>query len=579
MHRSRLLDGLLAAAILAGGSAREIRAQEPAPPEITTQTTPFTLKVQSNEVPVRVVVRDHEGRAVRNLRRENFRLLDEGKPQVVTRFYSEGQAEAPATSTAGPGPAAALSSSVQPPERFVALYFDDLVMKPGDLARLRPAATHYLENSLQPTDRAGLYTSSGEDTVDFTADRGKLVRAIAQLKPVYLYSTAGEECPDLSDYQAWLIDEMHDAQATDLAQRQVFSCLCHADPENPQPAACPGAAGRVASAARMRWRAAQQQEKASLGGLRDLVRRLSVMPGQRSIVFVSRGFFSATQTATMAETIDRAVRAGVVINSLDARGLYTLLAGGDASQRNAGLRGAAAGQLIALQTTAAQQDADVLSAMAEGTGGVFFQNNNDMNAGFRAVGALADFYYVLVFSPSDLKTNGEYHHLKVTLEDVSPKSQFRVQARRGYFAPTTAESRAHREEDEIADAVFSRDQMNSSWLRFGMRFFKTVSGQARVTIVANLDPAGLRFRSENGLHVDDVTFVTVLFDGNGNLVEGVRKLLKMRLKDSTLESARGPGITTTSDFQVPPGTYLVREVVRDQGGMVSTANDTIEIPY
>ena len=79
--------------------------------------------------------------------------------------------------------------------------------------------------------------------------------------------------------------------------------------------------------------------------------------------------------------------------------------------------------------------------------------------------------------------------------------------------------------------------------------------------------------------MDDVVFVTVIFDINGNYVQGVQKSLAMHLRDATLEKIRASGISMASDFKVAPGTYLVREVVRDEGGVISSMNDTVEIPY
>jgi hypothetical protein len=217
--------------------------------------------------------------------------------------------------------------------------------------------------------------------------------------------------------------------------------------------------------------------------------------------------------------------------------------------------------------------------MADGTGGVFFQNQNDMNIGFRTVGGLAEFSYILVFSPGDLKPNGKYHNLKVSLTGAAKDSHLTVQARRGYFASIQSQSPEQKEEEEIADAIFSRDAMNSSRIRIGTRFFKTSPLEAQVTIVAHLDTQGLTFRTENDRHVDDVTFVTVLFDSDGNYVQGLKKSVAMHLRDATLEKMRAAGISVASDFTVSPGSYLVREVVRDVGGVISSMSGTVEIPY
>ena len=215
----------------------------------------------------------------------------------------------------------------------------------------------------------------------------------------------------------------------------MIDCQCHGDAAH-----CYMPEEKAKMAARLLWMAAQQQELTSLRGLEGLVRQLSIMPGERVIAFVSRGFFSQTQSQMISQIIDRAVRAGVVVNGLDVRGLYVLIPGGDASERGHMLPGQLLGKLVQMQTSAAQADADVMAEMADGTGGVFFQNQNDMNIGFRAVGGLAEFSYILVFSPSDLKPNGKYHNLKVSLMGGAKESHLNVQARRGYFASIQSQS-------------------------------------------------------------------------------------------------------------------------------------------
>src|SRR6185503_3793158 len=69
----------------------------------------------------------------------------------------------------------------------------------------------------------------------------------------------------------------------------------------------------------------------------DAVRRISFMPGQRAIVLLSPGFFTPLDLySEKSEIVDRAVRANVIINAVDARGLYTIIPGGDASERGGG---------------------------------------------------------------------------------------------------------------------------------------------------------------------------------------------------------------------------------------------------
>jgi VWFA-related protein len=429
----RVLKIVLLTALLAGTCAFETGGQEPAQSETPSTTTPLTLKVERNEVPVRVVVRDAQGKPVRNLTRDDFRILDDGQPQVITHFSAEGAA-VPIPGAAKAGGETKPSASPEVAHRFVVLYFDDLVMKFDEIARSRDAAMKYLQTSLRPSDRVAIYTSSGQRNLDFTADRDELQEALSHLRTVGVFAKAGGECPDLSDYEAYMIDERKDSDALAVATWKVINCQCGGEPKN-----CKDPSQMAQIAAARRWEQAQAQVLYSLLGLEKLVQQLSVLPGQRTVVFVSRGFISKTQLLMISEIIDRAVRAGVVVNGLDARGLYATVPGGDASQPEPSLPHGLLPRTVQMQLAEAQEDADVLAEVVDGTGGVFFHNNNDFDAGFRTTGGLAEFSYTIVFSPRDLQPNGKYHHLTVQLVGDAKASDLRVQARRGYFAPTAAQ--------------------------------------------------------------------------------------------------------------------------------------------
>jgi VWFA-related protein len=407
---------LLLTVLLAGVAAVEAGGQA----EMSSQNSTFTLKVERNEVPVRVIVRDSQGRPVRNLTKDDFRILDDGKPQVIAQFSTQGAEAAPPSATTAPpaGTQTALAAKIA--ERFVALYFDDLVMDFEAIVRTRDAALRYLRTSVQPTDRVAIFTSSGQDHQDFTNDRGNLDEALARLHPNGIFNKSGVECPDLSDYEAFRIDEYDDQRALAVATQKVIDCKCGGNAQM-----CFGAESEAKFAARSRWAETQTQVTYSLRGLEDVVRRLSVLPGQRSVVFVSSGFISQSQLQMVSEIIDRAVRAGVVVNGLDSRGLYTIVPGGDATHSGPSLSGQLLGLMMEMQTAAALEDGAVLEAIADGTGGMFFHNNNDFDAGFRSTGGLAEFSYVLVFSPSGLKRNGKYHKLSVRLEGEARHSGLR----------------------------------------------------------------------------------------------------------------------------------------------------------
>jgi VWFA-related protein len=72
-----------------------------------------------------------------------------------------------------------------------------------------------------------------------------------------------------------------------------------------------------------------------------------------------------------------------------------------------------------------------MASLADGTGGTFFHNSNDLGAGFKALTELPEVVYVLELSLDGVKQDGTYHHLKVKLA----RDGLELQARRGYFMP------------------------------------------------------------------------------------------------------------------------------------------------
>jgi hypothetical protein len=112
------------------------------------------------------------------------------------------------------------------------------------------------------------------------------------------------------------------------------------------------------------------------------------------------------------------------------------------------------------------------------------------------------------------------------------------------------------------------------------QFFRKDETQARLSVLAHLDLKAVKFRKIDGRNHDDVILATVIFDENGNYVTGGEKVLELKLRDSTLERLDHSGITVKSSFDVKPGTYLVRLVVRDKvGELMAARNGAVVIPY
>jgi VWFA-related protein len=547
--------------------------------EVETRSSTVTFQTRVNLVTVQVVVRDASGKVVSNLKKNDFHLFDRGKPQLISKFVVQrpGSLLDSAPVEAKPDPFAPPASVDKPKptvpiaNHFTLYLFDDLHLKFGDLAQVRAAAVKHFEETMRETDRVGIFTTSGQTTLDFTDDRDQIRSTLNLITPVSSPGPAAEDCPRITYYQADLIINKSDAQALQVAAEDTVICMNLSGP-----GAQTTAQGLAQAAASRMISTGEHSSRLALVTLKAMIKRLSVMPGERSIVLASPGFLVLDTThSEVTEAIEQATRAKVIINALDTRGLY-ISGSPDASARVINIDGQAMALKSMYERTSATLEGDILGELADGTSGAWFHDNNDYKAGFLKVAATPEIIYILGFSPENLKLDGSYHKLKVSL--ASPKG-FALQARRGYYAPKQLADPAEQSREEVKEAVFSRDQLSDVPLVITSRFFKISDSEAKLDVLARVDIRHLPYRHEADRNCDNVTIVAALFDRNGNYVTAQSKLLEIRMKDATLQTRVPGGIVVRNEFRVPPGGYVIRVVVRDeQGKLMAADNGGVEIP-
>ncbi len=605
MFHSLLLPGfrliiLIVFACCLSLSGNRVSAQTPAPPtppqdapaktdstpsppaasqneEVSSHETPTTFKVRVNLVLVRVVVRDSRGKLISDLKKEDFQLYDNRKLQTISSFSVETPERRTASAAASPAAAGSSSSAdaaggkaVVLPQRFVSMVFDDVHLSFEDAVFVRDSATRFF-GALAASDRVSLNTTSGQLTHEFTDDHEKLARALLGIVPRSLANQGFHDCPDVSYYQADLIINKSDQQAFAVATEEALQCAFNGDTRM-----IAAAQGLAQSAAARMAAQGDNETQYAYRHLEDSVRRLANMPGQRVLVLVSPGFIPSTLQSEASEMVDRATRANIVINTIDARGLYAPDLGGDIADpphdtvRTAGFKSS---YRVAAQF--AQQD--VLAQLADGTGGKFFHNRNDVDEAMREAGAAPAISYLLGFSPQNLKIDGRFHTLKVAL---TSKEKFDIQARHGYFAPKTLTDPAEATKLEMQEALFSQEEIRDLPVELQTQFFKKDEAQARLAVLTRFDVKGIHFRKVQGRNNDQLTIVTGIFDENGNFVTALSKIVEMNLLDTTYSRLSRSGFTVKTSFDVKPGTYLVRLVVRDAvGAQMAARNGAVVIPY
>ncbi len=440
-------------------------------------------------------------------------------------------------------------------------------METQDVLLSRNAAERHLAADFTSADRAAIFTTSGMFTQEFTGDRPTLLKALGGISA--RYQRPSNPCNETTYYIADHYRNLHDPDADQLLTAQATECVPSNLPTTDLQAAIQSLKNSITMTAVAHG---EMDARRSLYAAASAIQRLSTMPGDRSLVLVSPGFLSRERTVEKSDLMERAVKARVTINALDTRGVATFAASAEARPQLGG--GMAQSLRRQLDSAAAAEEGQVLGELADGSGGAWIHNTNDLVSGFRTAASPPEVLYVLAFSPQNLRYDGRFHSLKVTVS-----GQYSIQARRGYYAPSHLADAAEQAKEEVREAVFSREDVREISLDVRTQFFKPDEVSARVTVLAQFDAQQLKYRKADGRNNDVLTMVAALFDRDGKWVSGNEKTLTMRLKDDTLASRTAGALSLRSTFSVIPGLYQIRVVLRDSEGQQMAAKTVaVDVP-
>jgi VWFA-related protein len=601
-------------------AARQSSAQSQEPTardqKRSEQKSQTVLRVETELVQIDIVVADKKGNLVRDLRREDFELFEDGKRQQITHFAA-GTSVKPATwlraerrSTAPNGndaKAASTSTEVRA-GRYIVVAVDDFHLAPENLLIAKRVLHRFVNEQMVAGDEIAFITTSGNIGLfqQFTTDRAILERAIDRLSVQTRTVTNSFDVPRITDYQAEMIDR-GDREALELAALEIMR-LESPSPPSPRGGRGPSMGGgssqqRAEEQARSRARSIVAQNahytRATLETLDSVIRSLRQLMGRKMLVLLSDGFFmggnSSSQTYDIQRVIDAATRSGVVIYSIDARGLIATPPGGDASTP-ATIATELPGAQFRIEQGAIEAKRDGMNALARDTGGFLVINNNDLNLGLQRVLDDNEVYYVLAYEPPESRRDGRFHRIEVRIAD---RPELKVRTRKGYLAPTektekiekkaekpsekqkekaAQEARAAKEA-QIRSGLGSLFPLREITIEMSVDFIDIAGRGSAAMINAHIDASTLELLQANGLLTGALDLTAAIFDERGKVAQSFSERLTINVQPGSQEAVIKQGFNYLKYVSLKPGFYQTRIALREEGtARLGSAASWVEIP-
>jgi VWFA-related protein len=575
-------------------------AQTPAgvPPESRRQDQSEVLRVYTELVQTDVMVFDKQGRFVNGLKREDFELRIDGKVKPIDFFEKitagsineESQIAAARGSSAQANSIRSAGPSPLDRGRPVYFYIDDLHLDLPSLATTRKLITRFIEKEMGQNDQAAIASASGQiGFLQQLTDNKTVLRSALERLKYRPYSVRDLDRPTMSEYQALLITN-YDRDLTSYFIDETIRL----NPGMTREAAEALVTGRANSLVRQ----AGYVTTNTLAGLEGLIRAANKLPGRKLILFISGGFFLDDRNSDSRYRLQRvtsaAARSGVVIYSMDARGLVASLS--DASSESqfdptGRVLRANSGELVASQ--------DSLNALAADTGGKAVLDTNSLEPGLTRALKETSVYYLLAWKPdSEAQHTSKFRRIEVK---VVGKSDLTVQVRRGFFdrepepylANSTKTAKAEKAEKTKKDTAQASDKSPEAELRkvilgpypdrdipvsLSLTYINTPARGPMLSTAMQVPNEFFSFAPANGRETAVVTVAGTVFNDRGNA--GAVFNDRITIDAPTVDAARqGRDLMYGYPVYVTPGLYQVRVGVRDEkSGRTGTAHGWIEVP-
>lgn len=556
------------------------------PSNSSSQPQDDVVRVSTELVQTDVTVVDKKGRFVDHLSADQFELVIDGKSQPISFFERvtapprRGGAEDPAAASASTGSATA----AVPRRRTVLFFVDDLHLAPDSLARARKALLDFINKGMGESDQVAVVSSSGQIGFlqQFTDNKVVLQAAVARLS--YRATTKFDtDNPPMSEYMALKIQQGDESAisyyVSEMMKQNCFrvngEMVCMINPQSARTLVLQRARGITTMSA--------PGTANTLEMLAGLMRTVAQLPGRKMLFLVSDGFYlNDRQTGSMErikKITEAAGRAGVVIYTLDARGLIAegLDATNNIPMDVEGLtRGATIGDVAASQ--------DGLNALARDTGGLALRNTNRPMAEW-LTDVLDDIsnYYLLAWRPdTDEHKRGKFKDIKVVIKG---RPDLSVRLRRGYFRTTalpmlTVKKKVEKEttarDDDMRLVIDNPVEQREVRTTLSLSLVQMPGIGSKVLATLEIDRNALAFDLLGGSEAADVDIGGIFYDDKGKPKNSF--VGRLRVTGTTASELNEPAVYRFQAW-LPAGLYQVRVGLRDtRSGKTGSAVQWIKVP-
>ncbi len=547
-----------------------------------TQKDQLTFKVPVDVVVVNATATDKQGKPVMDLTAGDFKIYEDGKPQSIQTFAAESYGREEAKDAAPGQPPVGRAKPETPgkaPPRLISLFVDDMTSASSDnYVFMIEAVKKFVQSDVGPNDQVAITAGSGRVQYPFSADKQALLGEVAGiLNKLNLQAVHRGTCPVLTDLQAQWISRSaaRGPEVTygrdmilETALQETILCVPLMG-KNPREEAKP----IVFGAADTRMYEMYYRNRTLLQGLRQHIRSLKHFEARKLVMLFSPGFLSSEVLYELQDVVDQALRNGVVLNTVDIRGLYTTnLKAGEAAA-NVPPQFFSWKQRMLTEDASARQDP--LSSLALDTGGTFYHNSNDLYAGLRQISQRQAYYYVMTYASPSQKADGRYH--KIKLEVSRPDVE--LSYRKGYYSPKEEMTFERRKKEDVLEALRAPGNMNEIPIRISYNCYQLENSRYEVDLTTQVDIRRIQFLDEEARSRNLISVAVVALDEQERYVDGVSKDVEFRLTPGGYTDVLNRGFASKVGLELPPGKFKIRAIVRESvQGKMGSLTKVIEIP-